>query len=126
MAGRASPTTTGPSSSRSPRGAYTFHFTGTIKGKKIDKSFTSIQDGFDKVNDPSEVQRPAVDPSGAQLATRLDRESARVNAALATDRKQASDEVASARRLAMVSVLVGVLGLGAAIVVGGLALRRQR
>jgi hypothetical protein len=78
-------------------GAYTFHFTGTIKGKKIDKSFTSIKDGFDEVTDPTEVQYPAVDPSGGQLATRLDRESARVNAALATDRKQASDEVASAR-----------------------------
>ena len=106
-------------------GAYTFQFTGSIKGKKIDKSFTSIKDGFDEVSDPTEVQYPAVDPSGAQLATRLDRESARVSAALAAGRKQASDEVAGARRLAMISVLVGVLGLVAAIVVGGLALRRR-
>ena len=106
-------------------GAYTFHFTGTIKGKKIDKSLTSIKDGFDEVSDPAQVHYPAVEPSGAQLATRLDRESGRLNAALAAGRKQASDEVAGARRLAMISVFVGVLGLVAALAVGVLALRRR-
>jgi hypothetical protein len=44
---------------------------------------------------------------------------------LAAGQKQASDEVAGARRLAMISVLVAALGLVAAIVVGGLAWRRR-
>jgi len=107
-------------------GRYTFHFTGTIQGKKIDRSFTSIKDGFDAVDDPAEVQYPAKDPTGTQLATRVDREAARLNAALTADRNQARDEAAGARRLATIALVVGAAGLLVAVVVGGLALRRQR
>ena len=107
-------------------GRYTFHFTGTIQGKKIDRSFTSIKDGFDAVDDPAEVQYPAKDPTGAQLATRVDREAARLNAALSADRDQARDDAADARRRATIALIVGAAGLLAAAVVGGLALRRRR
>jgi hypothetical protein len=107
-------------------GAYTFHFTGTIKGKKIDKSFTLVKDGFDEMTDPAEVQYPAVEPSGTQLSGRLDRESAaRLNAALTAARDQAKDDAASASRLATIGLVVGTLGLVAAVAVGFLALRRQ-
>ncbi len=106
-------------------GAYTFHFTGTIKGKKIDQSFTSVKDGFDEMTDPAEVQYPAVEPSGTQLSGRLDRESARLNAALTAERDQAKDDAASASRLATIGLIVGALGLVAAAAVGFLALRRQ-
>jgi hypothetical protein len=110
------PTTPGP---------YTFHFTGAIKGKKLDQRFTSVKDGFDEVADPAEVQYPAAEPTGAQLTGRLDRETARLNAALAADRKQAADELTDARRLATIGLVVGVAGLLAAVAVGGLALRRR-
>ena len=106
-------------------GAYTFKITGTLGGKKIDKSYTSGKDGFDEITDPAEVQYPAAEPTGQQVTTRLERETARINAALATERQAAEDEVASARRMATIGLAVGALGLLAAIAVGVLALRRR-
>ena len=106
-------------------GAYTFKITGTLGGKKIDKSYTSGKDGFDEVTDPAEVQYPAVEPTGQQLTTRLERETARINAAMAAERQAADDEVAGARRMATIGLAVGALGLLAAIGVGVLALRRR-
>jgi hypothetical protein len=106
-------------------GAYTFKITGTLGGKKINQSYTSGKDGFDEVTDPAEVQYPAVEPTGQQLTTRLDRETARINAALAKERQAADDEVAGARRMATIGLAVGALGLLAAIGVGVLALRRR-
>ncbi len=106
-------------------GAYTFKITGTLGGRKINQSYTSGKDGFDEVTDPAEVQYPAVEPTGQQLTTRLDRETARINAALAAERQAADDEVAGARRMAPIGLAVGALGLLAAIAVGVLALRRR-
>jgi hypothetical protein len=106
-------------------GAYTFHFTGAIKGRKIDQRFTSGKDGFDEVGDPAQAQYPAVEPTGSQLTGRLDRETARLNAALAADRELAADDLAGARRLAMIGLVVGALGLLAAVALGALALRRR-
>jgi hypothetical protein len=106
-------------------GAYTFKLTGTLGGKKIDQSYTSGKDGFDEVTDPAEVQYPSAEPTGSQLTTRLDRETARINAALAADRQAADDKAASARRTATIGLVVGALGLLAAVAVGVLALRRR-
>jgi hypothetical protein len=106
-------------------GAYTFKLTGSLGGKRIDQSYTSGKDGFDEIVDPSEAQYPAPEPTGSQLTTRLDRETDRINAALAADREAADSEVASARRMATIGLAVGALGLLAAIAVGVLALRRR-
>jgi len=106
-------------------GAYTFKVTGTLGGKKVDESYTSGKDGFDEVTNPSEVQYPAPEPTGAQLTTRLDRETARINAALDADREQVDDQVADARRLATIGLVVGALGLLAAVGMGVVALRRR-
>jgi hypothetical protein len=106
-------------------GAYTFKITGTLGGKKIDKSYTSGKDGFDEVTDPAEVQYPIQEPTGAQVTTKLDRETARLNAAVAAERDQAEDDAASARQLAMIGLVVGALGLLAAVGVGVVALRRR-
>jgi hypothetical protein len=106
-------------------GAYTFRITGSLGGRKIDRSYTSGKDGFDEITDPAEVQYPAVEPTGSQLTTRLDRETARINAALAAEREAADDEVAGARQMATVGLAVGALGLLAAVGVGVLALRRR-
>jgi len=97
-------------------GAYSFHFTGTIKGQKIDQTFKSGPTTFDEAKDPAEIQYPVKQPTGGQLATRADRETARVDAALATERDQAKDAAASARTLAIIGLVVGALGLIAAIV----------
>ena len=106
-------------------GAYTFKVTGSLGGKKIDRSYTSGKDGFDEITDPTEAQYPVQDPSGSQLTTRLARESARLNSALATERQEAEDQVADAHQLATIGLVVGALGLLAAIAVGVLALRRR-
>ena len=106
-------------------GAYTFKLTGSLGGKKLNQSYTSGKDGFDEIVDQSEVQYPVPEPTGSQLTTRLDRETDRINAALAADREAADAEVASARRMATIGLAVGALGLLAAIAVGVLALRRR-
>ena len=106
-------------------GAYTFHVTGTLGGKKVDESYTSGKDGFDEVTDPAEVQYPAAEPTGSQLTARLDRETDRLNAAVAAGREQTDDQVADARRLATIGVVVGALGLLAAVGMGVVALRRR-
>jgi hypothetical protein len=106
-------------------GAYTFKLSGPLGGKKVDESYTSGKDGFDEVTDPAEVQYPTAQPTGSQLTTRLDRETARIDAALAADRQAADDRVASARRTATIGLVVGALGLLAAVAAGVLALRRR-
>ncbi|HEY6710113.1 MAG TPA: hypothetical protein VJB61_21285, partial [Actinomycetota bacterium] len=75
--------------------------------------------------DPAEVQYPAAEPTGSQLTTRLDRETARINAALAAEKAAADDEAASAHRTATIGLVLGALGLLAAVVVGVLALRQR-
>jgi hypothetical protein len=103
-------------------GSYSFHFTGTIKGQKIDQTFKSGPQTFSDVDDPAQVQYPVQQPTGVQLATRADRETARINAALAAERDQAKNDAASARTLAIIGLVVGVLGLLA----GGTALLQRR
>ena len=106
-------------------GAYTFKLTGSLGGKKLNQSYTSGKDGFDEIVDQSEAQYPVPEPTGSQLTTRLDRETDRINAALAADREAADAEAASARRMATIGLAVGALGLLAALAVGVLALRRR-
>jgi hypothetical protein len=103
-------------------GSYSFHFTGTIKGQRIDQTFKSGPQTFSDVEDPAQVQYPVKQPTGGQLATRADRETTRVNTALAAERDQANDDAASARTLAIIGLVVGLLGL----VAGGIALARGR
>jgi hypothetical protein len=97
-------------------GSYSFHFTGTIKGQKVDQAFKSGPQTFSDIEDPAQVQYPGKQPTGGQLATRADRETARVDAALTAERDQAKDDAASARTLAVIGLVVGALGLIAAIV----------
>jgi hypothetical protein len=97
-------------------GSYSFHFTGTIKGQQIDQTFKSGPQTFSDIEDPAQVQYPVKQPTGGQLATRADRETARINEALAAERDQAKDDAASARTLAIVGLVVGALGLVAGIV----------
>jgi hypothetical protein len=103
-------------------GPYSFHFTGNIKGQKVDEKFTSSPTTFDEVQDPTQVQFPAKEPTTGQLSARVDRENRRLARALADTRRQARDEAGTARLIAIVGLVVGVLGLAAA----GYALRGKR
>jgi hypothetical protein len=99
-------------------GPYTFHFTGTIKGQRIDQKFTSSPTTFDEVQDPAQVEFPSKDPTTGQLSARVDRETQRLNAALAVSRQQAKDEAGTARLIAITGLVVGALGLAAAAFFG--------
>lgn len=100
-------------------GEYAFRFTGTVRGQKVDQRFMSSPQTFDPVRDLSELEFPVKDPPRAELAGRLERITARVDAA-----RERADRANTAVRLA---VILGVLGLlvGSAGVVLGLRSARR-
>lgn len=103
-------------------GQYSFHFTGTIRGTKIDETFTSGPKTFGDVENPTDAEFPVQDPTNGELSERIDREIPRLEASI-TDVKtsidrsveSAVDDVSSVRTLALVGVALGALGLIAAI-----------
>lgn len=99
-------------------GAYTFRLTGTVRGQNVNESFSSSPTTFNDVEDAANIQFPEKDPSPGQLATRVDREVPRLDAALA----KAEDDAASARMLGLAGLAVGAAGL----LVGALALVASR
>jgi len=106
-------------------GAYTFALKGKLGDQKVDVVVPSGPETFGDVNDPARAAFPAVkDPTTAQLAQRLDRETTRLNgtvAAATAAQRAAEDRVDQARLLALGGLLVGVVGL----VVGALAWGRR-
>jgi hypothetical protein len=99
-------------------GSYSFHFLGTIKGDKIDATFSCSEGTFDCVKGADEAQFPAKDPTAAQIADRLDREFPRAARKIAS----VVDDADSARLLGIIGIAVG--GLGLATAVAALARRR--
>jgi len=97
-------------------GPYTFHFTGSVDGTKIDEKLTSGPTTFDVVQDPAENMFPAVNtPTNDQLASRIDQDAGRLSAATAA----AADAKSSAnttKTVAAIGVLVGLIGLVVAVV----------
>lgn len=114
-------------------GSYTFHFHGTIKGQKVDQDFTSGPSTFGNVEDPAQATFPRVSqPSTAQIAQRLDRETARLDsssrdalaAAGASDRRtrQTASRVTVLSILGPFGLILGLIGM----VMTGIALRTAR
>ena len=95
-------------------GNYTFHFTGTINGQKIDEKFTSSDTTFDTVKDPNDIQFPAKEPSNGQLATSIQRLDTRATTAA----KNAKDSADTAKTIAIVGIVLAVLLGGAGLIVG--------
>ena len=102
-------------------GAYSFRLTGTVRGQKVDETFTSSKTTFNEVEDLTSIAFPAKDPSTGQLATRIDREVPRLEAAL----RQAEDSADGARTMALAGVGVGAAGLIAAVAALVVARRRS-
>ena len=109
----------------SQAGTYTFVLKGKLGNQKVDLAVPSGPKTFGDVNDPAAAAFPAVkDPTTAQLAQRLDRESARLTAstaAAAAAQREAEEAAGQARMLAIGGLLVGLVGL----VVAGLAWGRR-
>jgi hypothetical protein len=103
-------------------GDFTFHLSGTIGSTDVDESVTSSPTTFSSVLDPLTIQFPTKVPTGTELATKLDRETARVQALAASGVRAAKDAAASAKTFGLVGVVVGTLGL----IVAGVALARKR
>lgn len=91
-------------------GDYTFRLAGQFGEQVIDETFRSSPNTFDAVKPATAAQFPAPVPAGADLAAELE---------------QANDDAASARTLAIVGIVAGVVGLLVALVVAGAALRRR-
>ncbi len=93
-------------------GAYTFRLVGTVRGQKVDETFSSSKTTFNDVEDVTTIAFPAKDPSTGQLATRIDREVPRLDTAV----NKAEDAADGARMLALAGFTVGVLlGLAGAV-----------
>jgi hypothetical protein len=100
-------------------GKYTFHFTGTIDGEKIDEELSSSPSTFSTVEDVAAASFPAVNaPTNEELATRIDAESTRSAdgvAAAEAAAASAEDAASSARTVGMIGVILGAIGVIAAI-----------
>lgn len=97
-------------------GTYTFTFTGTIKGDRINAKFTCGEKTFDCAQDPSEIEFPAKDPSNAQLAERIDREVPRLETEVKKVAAVAKDDAKSANTMGLVGIIVGAVGLLIALI----------
>jgi hypothetical protein len=104
-------------------GAYTFELKGKLGNQKINLAIPSGPETFGDVNDPAKAAFPAVkDPTTAQLAQRLDRETTRLNGTAAPPtaaQRAAEDRADQARLLALGGLLVGVVGLVVAALAWG-------
>ncbi len=111
-------------------GDYTFHFTGTIHGTGIDKSFTSSPKTFNTVRDDTSIEFPVKDPGRGDLSTAVQRLGtrvaplpARITAAQSTA-QSAGDAGNRATVIAVIALVLAVLaggGLGVLLRVRGAA-----
>jgi hypothetical protein len=113
-------------------GHYTFHFTGSIAGQKVDETFTSGPKTFDDVVSPTDAEFPVADPTNGELADRITREIPRLDTAIAdvkssalSSSSSASDDAKSAKTLGLLGIVVGSLGLVAGISAVAMARRRR-
>ena len=117
----------------STTGSFTFHFHGTINGQKVEQDFKSGPNTFSNVEDPVKAAFPKLNqPSTAQIAQRLDRETARLDdsssgaraAANASDRRarQTASRVTVLSILGPFGLVLGLIGM----VMTGIALRTAR
>lgn len=107
-------------------GSYTFHFTGTVKGQRVDESFTSKPTGFSEVEAPTDKQFPVKDPSTADLGTRLDRELPRLTTSVADQGRALDAKVRDARDAANQARIIGLAGLVVGVAGVGLAVNARR
>jgi hypothetical protein len=107
-------------------GDYTFHVTGSAHGTAIDQTATSSDSTFDSAIGPSVIQFPAKLPTLGEIATRLDRQDTRAQAA-ASDSVAARDAADRALTVGVAAGVAGVAGVAvglAGLLVGWRALRR--
>jgi hypothetical protein len=90
-------------------GTYAFRLTATVDGREINTGASCSERTFECVVAASEVEFPVKDPSIGEVAERLTSELPRA--------EQATDEAASARRIAIVAIVLAALAMAAAIAI---------
>ena len=99
----------------SQAGAYTFTLSGSVGGDELELSLTSGSKTFDEAQDVASATFPQVQyPTNTELASRIERESARTSRELAavTDQVQAAkDAASSAKTIGIIGIVVGAIGL---------------
>jgi hypothetical protein len=108
-------------------GKYTFHLTGKLGGTTFDETVTSGPDTFDEVQSIASASFPQVQaPTTDELATRIDQQATRDAAqtkTLQADVASANDAATTAKNVAIVGVVLGAIGIIAAI--AALATRKR-
>lgn len=89
-------------------GTYSFRIYGSIEGMELDETFTGGPDTFSEVESKDALNFPAVADSGAETVAAVE---------------DAQDTADSARTLAIIGIVVGVLGL--LLGAGGLVMARN-
>jgi hypothetical protein len=105
-------------------GTWEYRIYGTVEELDVDETFTSGPDTFSDINDPAEVAFPAADPNNAELSERIQTEADRV-ATVESEAEKAKDDASSARTLGLIGIVVGAVGLVAAVTVGTMAIRKR-
>ncbi len=95
-------------------GDYTFHFTGAIGSQSVDERFTSGPQTFDPVGDPTQVEFPIKNPTLTELATAVQRQNSRIEAATADAMAAARHEARGAKLVGVVGIAVGAVGIALA------------
>ena len=91
-------------------GAYTLRTVGRIGGQRVGQRFASSPGTFDEVAGPAAAEFPVKQPTGAQLASRMDREIPRLEAGLALARQHAGRAEAAACRVRLIAAAGAALG----------------
>jgi hypothetical protein len=111
----------------SQSGKYTFHLTGKLGGTTFDETVTSGPATFDEVQSIASASFPKVQaPTTEELATRIDQDASRASAqakTLQADVTSANDAATTAKNVAIVGVVLGAIGIIAAI--AALATRKR-
>jgi hypothetical protein len=102
-------------------GTWEYRIYGTVEGAEVDETFTSGPETFGDIEDPAENAFPVADPNNAELSERIQTESDRV----ASLESETEKDVSSARTFGLIGLIVGALGLIAAVTVGAMAMRKR-
>lgn len=96
-------------------GNYVFHLTGTVRGQKVDETFTTGK-GLEEVKDPADAQFPVKQPSANELSQKLDRLAGRVDLNKTSASSGAEKAEKLAREYGLGGAAVGALALIVALV----------
>lgn len=99
-------------------GTYTFTFSGSHDGQKIEGTFECGEQTFDCVGDPEAVMFPEKDPSVAELSQRVEREFPRVEQRVAAVRDDVGSSADSARLFGIIGIVIGIVALIVAVAAG--------